>query len=47
MSLKPIDRMWERVEVAKSESDTAVFLELLYLGEMLTKLTVAAFVAVT
>lgn len=41
MSFKPADKMWERIEVARDDSDTTLFLHLLYLGEMLTK-TVAA-----
>lgn len=36
----PLDRMWQRVEVTRTDSDTALFYDLLYLGEMLTKLLV-------
>jgi len=41
----PITRMLERVERSRGDGDTAVFMELLYLGELVTKLTVAAAVA--
>lgn len=41
----PLRRMWERVETSVGESDVAYFYELLHLGELLTKLVVAAFVA--
>src|SRR5262249_49832418 len=37
--------MWQRVEVARSESDTALFFDLMYLGEMLSKMVVAAMLA--
>lgn len=36
-----VDRMWERVQVARQDSDTQLFHTLLYFGEMLCK-TVAA-----
>jgi NB-ARC domain len=45
MSLVPIDRMKERVAVARQESDTALFFHLLYFGEMLVKLTTGGLVA--
>jgi hypothetical protein len=45
MSFKPIDKMWERVEVARQDSDVSLFLNLLYLGEMLTKLITVGLVA--
>lgn len=45
MLLIPIDRMTERVSVAREESDTALFFHLLYFGEMLVKLTTAGLVA--
>lgn len=41
----PLRRMWERVETSAGESDVAYFYELLHLGELLTKLVVASFVA--
>jgi hypothetical protein len=34
-----IDRMLERTRIAKSNSDTSFFLSLMYLGEMLVKIT--------
>jgi hypothetical protein len=37
--------MWERVATAREESDTTFFLNLLYLGEMVTKLVTAGLVA--
>lgn len=43
--LIPIARMWERVERSRSDGDAALFMELLYLGESVTKLTVAAAVS--
>lgn len=43
MSFRPIDQMISRVE--KSESDYSLFFELLYAGELITKMTTAAFVA--
>jgi hypothetical protein len=45
MGFKPLDKMWERVEVAREDSDTSLFLHLLYLGEMLTKIVTAGLVA--
>ena len=45
MGFKPLDKMWERVEVAREDSDTSLFLYLLYLGEMLTKIVTAGLVA--
>lgn len=45
MPLAPIEQMRTRVDVARQESDTSFFLNLLYFGEMLTKLTTAGFVA--
>jgi hypothetical protein len=41
----PIDKMWERIEVAREDSDTSLFLHLMYLGEMVTKTIVAGLVA--
>jgi hypothetical protein len=37
--------MWERIETARSDSDTSLFLNLLYFGEMLLKVVVSALVA--
>jgi hypothetical protein len=41
----PIDKMQERVGVAREDSDTSLFLNLLYLGEMLTKIVTAGLIA--
>jgi NB-ARC domain len=41
----PVEKMWQRVGITKEESDTAYFHDLMYLGELLAKLTVAAVVA--
>jgi hypothetical protein len=41
----PIDKMWERAESAKQDSDTAYFNELMYLGECLTKSTISGVIA--
>jgi tetratricopeptide (TPR) repeat protein len=40
-----MNRMWARAEIARSESETAYFFDLLYLGEMVTKLTVCELLA--
>jgi|KBSSwiStaDraftv2_1062776.scaffolds.fasta_scaffold49775_4 hypothetical protein len=45
MGMIPIDRMWERVEIARQDSDTALFLALLYCGEMIVKIIAAGLVA--
>src|SRR5207244_10115823 len=45
MTFTPIDLMLRRVHKAGSDSDTALFLELLYAGEFILKMTTAAFVA--
>jgi len=45
MNMMPIDKMWDRVAVARQDSDTALYLSLLYCGEMVTKLAVAGMVA--
>lgn len=37
--------MWDRAELARNDSDTTFFFSLMYLGEMLTKVVVAALVA--
>lgn len=39
--LIPVQRMWERVEIARQDSDTAFFLHLMYAAEQLVKLTCA------
>src|SRR5579859_6902190 len=43
--LKPVDRMWDRVEVGRQDSNTTLFNDLMYLGEMICKITVATLVA--
>ncbi len=45
MSLLPIERMWERVNISREDSDTSLFLALLNLGELVTKITIAGLVA--
>ncbi len=45
MPFEPIVRMWNRVDQGRQESDTTLFLDLLALGEMLVKVTVAGLVA--
>lgn len=45
MSLLPINRMWERVDIVREDSDSALFMTLLNLGELVTKITVAGLVA--
>lgn len=45
MDLKPLARMWERVDIGRQDSDTTLFFELMYLGEMLTKLIAAGLVS--
>lgn len=42
--LVPLSKMWERVEVARQDSDTALFLHLMYAGELVVKLVCAAMV---
>jgi hypothetical protein len=42
----PIRRMWDRVEIVRQDSDTALFLHLMYAAEQLLKLTCAGLVAV-
>lgn len=43
--LLPLRMMWDRVELARSDSDTTLFLHLLYAGEMTLKLTTASMVS--
>lgn len=45
MSFLPLDKMWERIEIARQDSDTTLFYDLLFAGEMLCKITVAGLVA--
>lgn len=42
---KPIDRMWDRVEVARDDSDVVLFYDLLKLGELVTKTATAGLIA--
>src|SRR5689334_3649859 len=41
----PVERMLQRVENARNDSDTALFYDLLLLGELVAKLAVAGIVA--
>lgn len=41
----PLNKMWERVELARDDSNTALFYDLLLLGEMLTKIVAAGLIA--
>ncbi len=34
-----IEKMWERVNIAKQDSDSSLFLALMYLGEAILKTT--------
>ena len=45
MSFKPLERMFERIEAARSDSDTGLFLSLMIGGEMLLKLVVSGLLA--
>lgn len=45
MGMLPIDRMRERVEVARQDSDTSLGLTFLYFGEMIVKLVAAGLIA--
>jgi hypothetical protein len=45
MRFIPIDRMWERTEVGKQDSDSLAFMSLLYCGEVITKTAVAGLTA--
>ena len=45
MSILPIKRMWERVDLARNDSDTTLFIHLLYASEMILKLAVAGLVS--
>jgi hypothetical protein len=45
MNFVPLQRMWDRVERARADSDTALFNDLLLLGELILKITVAGLVA--
>src|SRR5829696_2582989 len=43
--LMPIAKMWNRVDIAREDSDTACFDALMYMGEMVTKLVASGLVA--
>lgn len=45
MTFLPFDRMWERVHVARQDSDTSLFLQLMYFGEMVLKIVASALVS--
>lgn len=45
MKFRPFDRMWEHIDGQRDISDAAYFNSLMYMGEMFTKLTVAAMVS--
>ena len=45
MSFLAIDKMWERVSIARQDSDTTLFYDLLLTAEMLFKIIVAGLVA--
>src|SRR5260370_36270455 len=45
MVFLPVERMWERVDIAREDSDASLFIVLMYFGELVTKTTVAGFVA--
>lgn len=42
---KPVDRMWDRVEAARDDSDIALFYDLMKLGELVTKTATAGLIA--
>jgi hypothetical protein len=45
MDFLPIDRMWERIEIAREDSDMSLFMNLTYMAEMILKLLVAGLTA--
>jgi tetratricopeptide (TPR) repeat protein len=45
MAFLPIERMWERTEIARQDSDALMFLSLMCTGEVVTKTIVAGLVA--
>jgi hypothetical protein len=47
MQFIPFRRMLERVERAREDSDTSLFLDLMYYGELVTKITTVAMVSAT
>jgi NB-ARC domain len=45
MEFLPLDRMYQRVNITRTDSDTALFYDLMFLGEMVVKLVVSGTVA--
>ena len=45
MTFKPFERMWERVDIARDDSDANLFNTLMYMGEMLTKVVATGLVS--
>jgi hypothetical protein len=45
MKMIPIDRMWDRVNIARENNDTDLFMTLMYFGEMVVKITGAGLVS--
>lgn len=45
MNFAPIDKMWEQIEIARDDSDMSLFMNLMYMGEMLTKIIVAGMIS--
>ena len=45
MGFIPLDNMCRRIDVTRQESDTALFYDLMYWGEMLTKIVATAMVS--
>ena len=45
MSFQPFKKMQDRVAIAKEDSDSSYFFDLLYFGEMITKLTTCGIIA--
>ncbi|MHB8628865.1 MAG: hypothetical protein ACYDBJ_21475 [Aggregatilineales bacterium] len=46
INFRPIERMWrDRIEISRQDSDTSLGLDLLYMGEMVTKLVASGLIA--
>lgn len=45
MNFLMLDKMWERIEITRQDSDTALFYDLLFAGEMLSKIVASGLVA--
>ena len=43
--MKPLEQMWQRVEVARQDSDSELFSALLLAGELVAKLTTVGLLA--